>query len=136
MFPGGSGGQVVDQAAPENLLATAITCIKGTVLGGNLYFLWTPPPTTIRWGVEVSDATIKAGVKVSDLEALLGKIQQEKLQDFDSSQDRRMLLYSDPQSFFASHEACYDYLRQTPTPRFQESRQQTVAYLEELGLHF
>jgi methylamine--corrinoid protein Co-methyltransferase len=136
MFPGGSGGQVIDQAAPENLLATAITCIKGTVLGGNLYFLWTPPPTTIRWGVEVSDATIKAGVKVSDLEALLGQIQQEKLQGFDSSQDRRMLLYSDPQSFFASHEACYDYVRQTPTLRFQESRKQAVAYLEDLGLQF
>ena len=136
IFPGGSGGQVVDQASPENLLATAVTCIKGTVLGGNLYFLWTPPPTTIRWGIEVSDAAINAKIKVSDLEALLGQIQQEKLQSFDSSQDRRMLLYSDPQAFFASHTACYDYTQQAPTPRFQESRRDAIAYLENLGLQF
>lgn len=136
VFPGGSGGQVVDQASPENLLATAVTCIKGTVLGGNLYFLWTPPPTTIRWGIEVSDAAIKAGIKASDLEALLGQIQQQKLRGFDTSQDRRMLLYSDPHAFFASHKACYDYTKQAPTQRFHESRQQAIAYLEELGLQF
>ena len=136
MFPGGSGGQVEDQASLENLLATAVTCIKGTVLGGNLYFLWTPPPTTIRWGIEVSDAVIKARIKLSDLEALLGLIQQEKLQDFDASQDRRMLLYSDPHTFFASHKACYDYTQQAPTSRFLEIRHDAIAYLENLGLHF
>ncbi len=47
-----------------------------------------------------------------------------------------MLLYSDPQAFFASHKACYDYIQQAPTQRFQESRQEAIAYLENQGLQF
>jgi hypothetical protein len=136
IFGGGSGGQVEDQASVENLLSTAVSSIRGTVMGGNLYYLWTPPPTTVRWGIEVSDAALKSRIKLTDLDELLGRIRRERLQSFDTSRDRRMLLYSDPQAFFRSHQACYDYVKQRPTDRFLESRKVAVTYLEDLGLAF
>jgi len=133
---GGSGGVVEDQASLENLLSIASQSIRGVVMGNNLWFLWTPPPTTVSWGVEVSDAALRAGIKLGELDELLGRIQREKLQSFDTSRDRRMLLYSDPQAFFRSMETGYDYVRQRPTDRFLENRRAAVEYLEGLGLRF
>jgi hypothetical protein len=136
VFGGGSGGQVVDQASVKNLLSTAISSIRGTVMGGNLYYLWTPPPTTVRWGIEASDAALKSRIKLTDLDELFGRIRKEKLQSFYTGRDRRMLLYSDPQAFFKSHKACYDYVKQRPTDRFLQSRREAIQYLENLGLEF
>ncbi|MHA2067372.1 MAG: monomethylamine:corrinoid methyltransferase, partial [Candidatus Thorarchaeota archaeon] len=104
VFSGGSGGLVEDQASVKNLLSTAISSIRGTVMGGNLRYVRTPPPTTVRWGIEVSDAALKSRVKLTDMDELFGRIRREKLQSFETSRDRRMLLYSDPHAFFSSHE--------------------------------
>jgi hypothetical protein len=136
VFGGGSGGQVVDQASVKNLLSTAISSIRGTVMGGNLYYLWTPPPTTVRWGIEASDAALKSQIKLTDLDELFGRIRKEKLQSFSTGRDRRMLLYTDPQAFFKSHKACYDYVKQRPTDRFLKSRKEATKYLEDIGLEF
>jgi hypothetical protein len=136
VFGGGSGGQVVDQASVKNLLSTAISSIRGTVMGGNLYYLWTPPPTTVRWGIEASDAALKSRIKLDDLDELIGRIRKEKLQSFYTGRDRRMLLYTDPQAFFKSHKACYDYVKQRPTDRFLKNRKEATKYLEDIGLEF
>jgi hypothetical protein len=133
---GGSGGHVEDQSTLECLLSTAVSTIRGTVMGSYLSYLWTPPPTTVTWGIEVSNAALRAGIKLTDLEELLGQIQREKLQGYDVSRDRRMLLYSDPHRFFASHQLAYDYVDQRPTDRFLQSRRAAIAYLEPLGLSF
>jgi hypothetical protein len=133
---GGSGGQVDDQSTMEYLLSTAISTIRGTVMGSYLSYLWTPPPTTVTWGVEVSNAALRAHIKLTDLEELLGQIQREKLQGYDVSRDRRILLYSDPHRFFNSHQLAYDYMKQQPTERFLENRHHAIAYLEGLGLSF
>jgi hypothetical protein len=133
---GGSGGHVEDQSTLECLLSTAVSTIRGTVMGSYLSYLWTPPPTTVTWGIEVSNAALRAGIKLTDLEELLGQIQREKLQGYDVSRDRRMLLYSDPHRFFASHQLAYDYVDQRPTDRFLQSRRAAIAYLETLGLSF
>jgi hypothetical protein len=133
---GGSGGQVEDQASMQNLLTTALSSIRGTVLGGNLYYLWTPPPTTVRWGIEASDAALKSKLTVNEVDELDERIRREKLQTFDTGRDRRMLLYTDPQAFFRSHQACYDYVKQRPTERFLQSRREAIKYLENLGLEF
>ncbi len=125
-----------DPATVENLLAAASASIRGTVLGYNLRCLWTPPPTTVRWVIEVADATLKAQLKVEDLDAVVGQMQREKLHAFDTQWDRRMLLYSDPHAFFRSHTACYDYVKQRPTERFLSSRREAIRYLEDLGLDF
>jgi len=136
IFGGDSGGLVKDQGSVENLLSTAISSIRGTVLGGNLRYVRTPPPTTVRWGVEVSDAALKSQIKLTDLDELVGRIRREKLQGYVTSGDRRMLLYSDPHAFFSSHKACYDYIKQRPTDRFLQSRREAIQYLENLGLEF
>lgn len=133
---GGSGGQTEDQVSVENLLNTAVSTIRGTVMGCNLAFLWTPPPTTVRWGIEVSDATLRSGIKLKDLDEMLGRIRREKLQSADFSRDRRILIYSEPEVFFKSHQACYDYVKQRPTDRFLNNRRKAVRYLEGLGLNF
>ncbi|RLI34996.1 hypothetical protein DRO66_07970 [Candidatus Bathyarchaeota archaeon] len=73
---------------------------------------------------------------MTDLDELLGRIRREKLPSFDTSRDRRILLYSDPQAFFNSHKACYDYVKQRPTDRFLQSRKKAIQYLENLGLEF
>jgi methylamine--corrinoid protein Co-methyltransferase len=125
-----------DPATVENLLSTAIPSIMGTVMGPNLRCLWTPPPTRVKWVIEVSDAALKSRIKMTDLDELLGRIRREKLQSFDTSRDRRILLYSDPQAFFNSHKACYDYVKQRPTNRFLQSRKKAIKYLENLGLEF
>jgi methylamine--corrinoid protein Co-methyltransferase len=125
-----------DPSTVENLLSTAIPSIMGTVMGPNLRCLWTPPPTTVRWVIEVSDAALKSRIKLSDLDELFGIIRREKLQSYDTSRDRRMLLYSNPQAFFSSHSACYDYIKQKPTDRFLQSRNEAIQYLENLGLEF
>jgi methylamine--corrinoid protein Co-methyltransferase len=120
----------------ESLLSTAIPTIKGTVMGPNLRCLWTPPPTTVRWVIEVSDATLKSRIKLTDLDELFGRIQREKLQSHKSGGDRRQLMYSDPQVFFNSHKACYDYIKQRPTDHFLQNRRKAIQYLENLGLEF
>ena len=125
-----------DPATVENLLSTAIPSIMGTVMGPNLRCLWTPPPTRVKWVIEVSDAALKSRIKMTDLDELLGRIRREKLPSFDTSRDRRILLYSDPQAFFNSHKACYDYVKQRPTDRFLQSRKKAIQYLENLGLEF
>jgi hypothetical protein len=125
-----------DPSTVENLLSTAIPSIMGTVMGLNLRCLWTPPPTRVRWVIEVSDAALKSQFKMTDLDELFSRIRREKLQSFDTSRDRRMLLYSDPQAFFNSHKACYDYIKQRPTDHFLQSRREAIQYLENLGLEF
>jgi methylamine--corrinoid protein Co-methyltransferase len=136
IFGGDSGGLVEDQGSVENLLSTAISSIRGTVMGGNLRYVRTPPPTTVRWGIEASDAALKSQIKLVDLDELFGRIRKEKLQSFNMMGDRRILLYSDPQAFFNSHKACYDYVKQRPTDRFLQSRREAISYLENLGLEF
>ncbi len=131
---GGSGGQAEDQASVENLLATALSSIRGTVLGHNLFYLWTPPPTTVRWGIEAADAALKARLTLDELDELDRRIRTEKLHAFDTAGDRRMLLYTDPHAFFRPHQACYDYAKQRPTERFLQSRREARRYLVDLGL--
>ena len=136
MASGGSGGQTEDQASVENLLYTAVSTIGGMVMGGNLFYVWTPPPTTVNWGIEVSDATLRSGIRLADLDELLGRIRREKLQSSDFSRDRRILIYSEPETFFSSNQACYDYVKQRPTERFLNSRREAMKYLKDIGLQF
>ncbi len=136
MASGGSGGQAEDLASVENILYTAVSTIGGMVMGGNLFYVWTPPPPLVSWGIEVSDAALKARIKLADLDEMLGRIRREKLQSTDFSRDRRILIYSEPESFFKPHLACYDYVKQKPTDRFLSGRREAVKYLEEIGLQF
>jgi hypothetical protein len=130
----GSGGRVTDQVSFENLLWTAMDAIRGTILGVNLRCVRTPPPTTVRWVVEISDAALKSHLSLMDLDEIVERIQQERLTSFNTNQDPRMLLYSNPHTFFKSHQECYDYVKQRPTERFLSNRREARDYLENVGL--
>jgi hypothetical protein len=130
----GSGGRVTDQVSIENLLWTAKDTIRGTVLGMNLRCVRTPPPTTVQWVVEISDATLKSHLSLSELDEVLERIQRERLSAFNTNRDPRMLLYSDPHAFFKSQQMCYDYIKQQPTEQFLANRRVARKYLENIGL--
>lgn len=130
----GSGGRVTDQVSVENLLWTASDTIRGTILGVNLRCVRTPPPTTVQWVVEISDATLKSHLSLMELDEVLERIQHERLTSFNTNQDPRMLLYSNPHLFFKSHQQCYDYVKQQPTKQFLANRRAARKYLENIGL--
>lgn len=130
----GSGGRVTDQVSVENLLWTAKDAIRGTILGVNLRCVRTPPPTTVRWVVEISDAALKSHLSLTELDEVLETIQRECLISFNTNRDPRMLLYSDPHAFFESHQKCYDYIKQQPTEQFLANRRAARKYLENIGL--
>jgi hypothetical protein len=130
----GSGGRVTDQVSVENLLWTACDTIRGTILGVNLRCVRTPPPTTVQWVIEISDAALKSHLSLMELDEVLERIQHEQLTSFNTNQDPRMLLYSDPHAFFKSHQQCYDYIKQQPTKQFLVNRRVARKYLENIGL--
>jgi len=130
----GSGGRVTNQVSVENLLWTAKDAIRGTILGVNLRCVRTPPPTTVQWVIEISDATLKSHLSLTELDEVLERIQRDHLSSFNTNLDPRMLLYSDPHAFFKSHQKCYDYKKQQPTEQFLANRRVARKYLENIGL--
>ncbi len=129
-----NGGE--DLCSEEHLIETAISCMRSTVLGHNIHLGETPPPTTVEWAADVSDATLKAGLTFPDLYALTRLIKREKLVGKMRviQRDRRQLLYQDPQAFFASEQKCYDFITQQPRPEFLENRKSVAKYLQNLGI--
>ncbi len=129
-----NGGE--DLCSEEHLIETTLACMRSTVLGHNLHLGETPPPTTVAWAAEVSDATLRAHLTLSDLEALTQRIRQEKLvgKHRIGNRDRRLLLYHDPHAFLASEQKCYDFLHQRPTEAFLATKRTVSTYLQDVGL--
>jgi len=129
-----NGGE--DLCSEEHLIETAISCMRSTVLGHNIHLGETPPPTTVAWAAEVSDATLKAGLTLPDLYTLTRLIKKEKLVGKVRviQRDRRQLLYQDPQAFFTSEQKCYDFINQQARPEFLENRKSVAKYLQNLGI--
>jgi hypothetical protein len=129
-----NGGE--DLCSEEHLIETAISCMRSTVLGHNIHLGETPPPTTVAWAADVSDATLKAGLTLPDLYTLTRLIKKEKLVGKVRviQRDRRQLLYQDPQAFFTSEQKCYDFIIQQPRPEFLENRKSVAKYLQNLGI--
>jgi methylamine--corrinoid protein Co-methyltransferase len=129
-----NGGE--DLCSEEHLIETAISCMRSTVLGHNIHLGETPPPTTVAWAAEVSDATLKARLTLPDLYALTRLIWKEKLVGKTRviQRDRRQLLYQDPHAFFASEQKCYDFINQRPHQEFLDNRSLVSKYLQNLGL--
>jgi len=127
----------LDTEQEKRLLSIALASISETVQGFNLHFLWTPPPTTITWGIEVSDAALKTRMKLADLEELGKRIVRERLRGPTTIwNDPRQLLYQDPERFYRSLRWSYDYVMQRPTKEFLEVKRGAKKYLEDLGVQF
>jgi len=129
-----NGGE--DLCSEEHLIETTIACMSSTVLGHNIHLGETPPPTTVAWAADISDATAEAGLKLPDLYKLTLRIRREKLAGKTRifNRDRRQLLYHDPRAFLASEEKCYDFVNQRPTDEFLSNRGTVAKYLRDVGI--
>jgi hypothetical protein len=129
-----NGGE--DLCSEEHLVETALACMRSTVLGHNLHLGETPPPTTVAWAAEVSDATLRAHLTLPDLDELTQRIRRETLVGKHRlvNRDRRLLLYQDPAAFLASEQKCYDFLHQRPSEAFLTQKRKVSNYLQDVGL--
>jgi methylamine--corrinoid protein Co-methyltransferase len=129
-----NGGE--DLCSEEHLVETALASMRSTVLGHNLHLGETPPPTTVAWAAEVSDATLQANLTLPDLDELTRRIRRETLvgKHCIVNRDRRLLLYQDPVAFLASEQKCYDFLHQRPSEAFLAQKRKVSNYLQDVGL--
>ena len=129
-----NGGE--DLCSEEHLVETALSCMRSTVMGHNIHLGETPPPTTVAWAADVSDAATKANLKLPDLYALIQKIRSDKLvgKTRIANRDRRLLLYQNPEAFLASEQKCYDFIKQRPSEEFLQNKRKITKYLQDLGL--
>jgi len=127
-----------DLCTEDNLLGHALSSIVNTVIGKNLVYTETPPPSLIDWNIKVSDATIKGGIKLNDLKEIIKRVVQERLKGklVKGRIDRRMLVYSNPRAFIEPLQRCYDFMQQKTSGRYIESEAKVESYLEGLGLKF
>jgi methylamine--corrinoid protein Co-methyltransferase len=129
-----NGGE--DLCSDEHLVETALSCMRSTVLGHNIHLGETPPPTTVAWAADVSDAATKANLKLPDLYELTQKIRSDKLvgKTRIANRDRRLLLYQNPEAFLASEQKCYDFIKQRPSEEFLQNKRKVTKYLQDIGL--
>lgn len=125
-----------DLCSEELLILTALSAIGTTVSGGNIGVGETPPPTTLDWTIECSDAGLR--MKLDDVSDLIQRVMSEKFPKGQpgTSIDRRMLIYSDPKAFIAPLERCYDFIRQRPKKPYLENRKKVRKYLSGIGVPF
>ena len=113
-----------------NLLEVSLRTIEGTINGANLYaprhsraqMNAGQTPVEGELMVEVSDATIAAGIDRQKGGDLLAKLAR-KLED------------RHPEPGFSIQE-CYDLINHRPNPEFEKIHQQVKEYLASLGLVF
>ncbi len=124
-----------------HLLFLAETAIIDTVLGCNL-FAYHEIPSDVQFRTEVSDATIKAGIKRGEVKKFMLAIEKEIGEKIGSKPestaitDRRMLLYEDFDSYFDPLQELYDFKRMEPTEKHIKSQNEAKKVLENLGLNF
>ncbi len=114
----------------NNLLEGAIRCIEAPVNGANLYaprhsrarMNAGQTPLEAEWMLEVSDATIRAGMNRPEAGTVLWKI-AERLKD------------RKPEAGYAINE-CYDLVRHRPSREYHDIYLRVKDYLAGLGLQF
>ncbi|UCD72805.1 MAG: monomethylamine:corrinoid methyltransferase [Candidatus Bathyarchaeota archaeon] len=138
VFERGACGEI---GSATYLLFLAETAIVDTVLGCNFFGLH-EIPADVQFRVEVSDATIKAGIKREEVKEILLAVEErirEKLGGIQESipvPDRRMLLYKDFDAYFNPLQELYDFKRMEPTEKHLKSQNEAKRVLEEVGLAF
>lgn len=120
----------------EHLLLIALSAIGTTITGGNISIGETPPPTTLEWAIETSDAGLE--MKLNEASDLIQRVMSER---FPKGQpgtgiDRRMLIYSNPRAFIKPLEKCYDFTKQRPKEAYEKNRRKVRKYLSNLGVPF
>ncbi len=125
-----------DLCSEELLILTALSAVGTTVTGGNIGVGETPPPTTLEWTIESSDAGL--GLSLEHVSNLIQRVMSERFPKGEPGTgiDRRMLIYSDPRTFIEPLERCYDFTKQRAKEPYLESRKRARKYLSDLGVPF
>lgn len=123
--------------SPESLIIHGLHAMANTVLGSSVISGGLLPPLT-EFLLDISDATIRTGISLEDMNRLLqhavSTITRPLTQSTLQILDRRMLLYSDPAAYFAPLQQLYDFVRQQPSTTFLEHCTQAKRYFAEQGL--
>lgn len=116
----------------QGLHAMANTVLGSSVIGGGLL-----PPIT-EFLLEVSDATIRAGISIEEMNHMIQNvISNIKLPPARSSMqilDRRMVLYTNPIEYFAPLQQQYDFIKQKPSKTFLENYDRAKQYFTQHAL--
>ena len=123
-----------DLCSEELLILTALSAIGTTITGGNIGIGETPPPTTLEWAIETSDAGL--GMKLDEDSELILRVLSERFPNGQPGTgiDRRMLIYSNPSAFIKPLDRCYDFTKQRPREAYEKNRMKVRKYLSNLGV--
>jgi hypothetical protein len=121
----------------ESLIIQGLHAMANTVLGSSVISGGLLPPVT-EFLLNVSDATIRAGISLADMTAFiqhaLTTIPRPQKPSTMQMLDRRMVLYTDPIAYFAPLQQQYDFVKQQPTPAFLAQVTQAQRFLAQYGL--
>ena len=125
------------EGSSDVLITQGLHAMANTVLGSSVISGGLVPPMT-EFLLEVSDATIHAGISIADMNELIQHALTALAQPQESSTmqilDRRMVLYTDPVAYFAPLQRQYDFVKQQPSATFLENVVQAKQYFAEHGL--
>jgi methylamine--corrinoid protein Co-methyltransferase len=133
------------EGSVESLLGQAVAAMGSTVMGSSVVGGGLIPPVT-EFLLEVSDATIAAGIKRADIGDIIQQVLRdtytpERLQAASAIMqrriaDERMILYTSPHKYFEPIQRIYDFVKQRPSREYVENYQKAKDYLKDLGLTF
>jgi hypothetical protein len=123
--------------SPESLIIHGLHAMANTILGSSVISGGLLPPLT-EFLLDISDATIRAGLSIEDMHQLLQTAATTVTPPPTASTrqilDRRMVMYSDPAAYFAPLQQQYDFVKQRPSPTFLENIGQAKRYFTQHGL--
>ena len=122
------------------LLSKAGSAVANTVLGANLNLIGYQTPFDVEFSIDVSEATIKAGIKREEVGEILqkidGMIEKKYVPEAeDWPIDRRMMAYKDYDRYLGTLERFFDFDRGWPKKECKENAEKVMKDLEDVGLH-
>ncbi|MFQ6077028.1 MAG: hypothetical protein ACE5Z5_13020, partial [Candidatus Bathyarchaeia archaeon] len=138
-LPGRAGVGGIGSEA--ELLSMARDVVANTVMGCNLVCTTgtNPTPYHVEFRAQVSDATVRAGIKREEVRGVMDKIDKivrDKLhgRPLVGYGDRRMMVYKDFEGYFRPMRGNYDFKNQRPSITLTENAKRAGKVLAELGL--
>jgi methylamine--corrinoid protein Co-methyltransferase len=123
----------------EALVLQGLSAMANTVLGSSVISGGLLPPLT-EFLLDVSDATIQAGLTVEEMSEVLQQAMHTIAPPSACSGlkilDRRMVLYTNPTKYFAPLQQQYDFVKQHPSQAFLENVTLAKRCLSQYGLEF
>lgn len=123
------------------LLSKAGSAVANTVMGANLNIIGYQTPFDVEFSVDVSDATIKAGIKREEVGEILqkidGMIEAKYVPEAeDWPIDRRMMAYKDYDRYLGTLERFFDFDRGWPKKEYKEKAEKVMKDLADVGIDF